>query len=139
MDVEALKESLRQAEGFRPYVFNDSLGFWTIGYGRMVDKRLNGGITTQEAEILLSNDVQNSITNLDQNLSWYSKLSDPRQRALAELCFQLGINKLLGFVKMLTAMANYNFNDAAIELLDSDYAQQVPARASRLAGMLKNG
>ena len=38
---EELKERIKEHEGFRSYVYKDSLGFATIGYGHLVTKEDN--------------------------------------------------------------------------------------------------
>lgn len=145
MDIQSLKQDIRTIqdiesdEGFSSSVYFDNLGYATIGYGRMIDKRLGGGITKAEAEYLLDNDLQASINDCDQNFSWFSKLSDARQRAIVEMRFQLGLKRLLGFVDMLIDMENYDFLGAAAEALNSKWASQCPNRAQRIAGLIKNG
>lgn len=139
MDLEALKADIKNDEGFRPFAYYDSAGFLTIGYGRMIDKKLNGGINTNEADFLLTNDINSATQQCEQHFSWFSKLSDPRQRAITEMCFNMGMPRLLGFVNMLIAIENYNFKEAAVEALNSKWAAQVPARAARIAGMLQTG
>lgn len=139
MDLNQLKQDIRLAEGFKSSVYMDTEGFWTIGYGRMVDKKLNGGISRQEAEMLLDNDIQACISDLDDHFSWFSKLTDARQRALIEMRFQLGMPRMSGFVQMLRYMENTDFKLASDECMNSEWAKQVPARASRIAEMIRLG
>lgn len=139
MDLNALKSSIREAEGFIPNAYFDSVGILTIGYGRMIDKKLGGGITRQEAEILLDNDIQACIDDLSTHFSWFRKLSDARQRALIEMRFQLGMTRLLGFLHMLINMENMDFKSAANEALNSKWANQAPKRAARIAEMIRTG
>ena len=140
MDYEALKASIREDEGFRSSAYTDSRGFWTIGYGRLIDKRLGGGITRAEAEFLLNNDLQACLSDLEERFHpWFSVLSDARQRALVELRFQLGMTKFLGFQKMIRAFENAHYKEAASELLDSHLAQECPERTQRLAALIRAG
>ena len=50
--------------------------------------------------------------------------------------YNLGLSKLLGFEKMLDAIDQIDFEKAAVELLDSRYAQQVKRRALANASLL---
>jgi len=54
------------------------------------------------------------------------------------MCF-MGIQKLLKFKKMLAAAEAGDYDKAADEILDSKYAKQVGARATRLAQMMRTG
>ncbi len=134
MDIEQLKKDIKAAEGIRLTVYNDSLGKPTIGYGRLVGT--GGGITLGEAEYLLSNDINHAFVACD-SWPWFYQLSDTRQRALVELCFNMGFAELQRFKKMIAAMSTGDYETAASELLDSAYATQVPSRAHRLAGMIR--
>lgn len=139
MDIHRLAESLCQEEGFRPHAYKDSLGYWTIGYGTLIDERLGGGITEAEARYLLMNRIGAVEVALDRNLPWWRELSEARQQVLAQMCFQMGISRLLGFRKMLAALKAGDFEEAAQEMLDSRWAKQTPARAARLAAMMRKG
>jgi lysozyme len=116
--------------------YTDSVGVLTIGYGRAIGRI---GITPDEAELLLEHDIQRAIGDLDFACSWWRNLDDERQSALAELCFQLGLDGLLNFRRMLDALRTGNFGTAGAELLASKYAVQVPGRARRIAAVLATG
>lgn len=137
-----LAASLRVAEGTGPMrhgrhlPYTDSLGIQTIGYGRAIGRI---GITEDEAELLLEHDIQRAISDLDFACSWWRNLDDARQGALAELCFQLGLDGLLNFRRMLDALRTGDYATAAAELLASKYATQVPDRAHRLAAVFATG
>ena len=139
MDLSKLKEELRRDEGFRSHAYKDHLGFLTIGIGRLIDHRRGGGITEEEAEYLLQNDIQKVVAALDKKLPWFKNLSDARQRALINMAFQLGVEGLMAFKKTLRALEVGHYERAAIEVLDSKYYQQTPERAWRVAAMLREG
>ena len=139
MDVEKLKLELERDEGFKSHGYRDSLGWLTIGIGRMIDERRGGGITKQEAFYLLDNDIRNVCKDLDDHMLWWRGQSDLRKRAITNMCFQMGIGKLLDFQKMLYSMQHGNYKQAAKEALDSNWAKQTPERANRIAGMIEKG
>jgi lysozyme len=60
-----------------------------------------------------------------------------RQRALAEITFNMGLGHLLGFHRALLAMQTQRWDQAAAELLDSDWHSEVGARAERLAAAMR--
>ena len=58
---------------------------------------------------------------------------------LISMCFNLGIHRLLGFSKMIKALLSKDYTTAAIEALDSKWAQQVGQRAKDVAVMIRQG
>lgn len=129
-----IKDDLRRDEGLRLYPYKDSAGKWTIGYGRNLS---DNGITREEAEILLAHDIYEAERGLDAAIPWWKDLDALRRRALLNMAFNLGIPKLLGFVKMLDAMKRRDFSVAAEECLSSKYAKQVGKRAERIAALIR--
>lgn len=60
-----LATQLRQEEGSVPHAYQDHLGFWTIGIGRLVDQRKPGsGLRPEEITFLLNNDIDDRIDAL---------------------------------------------------------------------------
>lgn len=121
-------------------VYQDHLGFWTLGRGRLVDRRRGGGLSDAEVDFLLSNDIDQRHALLQRVLPVYKKLSDVRQRALLNMAFQMGIEKLLTFKKMLSALEAGDWLLAEHHALDSKWAREdSPARARRVAESLRTG
>ena len=58
---------------------------------------------------------------------------------MINLCFQLGLTKLLKFRNFLASMEDGNYEVASTHLLDSLYARQTPARADEVAEMIVSG
>lgn len=132
---DALRQQLIHHEGLRLKPYTDTVGKLTIGVGRNLNDR---GITEAEARYLLDNDINGAINDL-LALTWFPDLDPVRQRVFVDLCFNLGIVRLKGFVKMLDAASRKDWPTAAAELLNSKYAQQVGQRAQTLAAMLVTG
>lgn len=140
MDTLALIAQLKGNEGFRPYAYPDTKGYLTIGYGRMIDRRLRGGISEDEALFLLQNDVRGRVAELDERLPWWRDLDEVRQRVVADMALNLGLTKLLKFKRTLRSMQGGRYQDAAAEMLASKWARvDVPERAARLAEMMRTG
>jgi lysozyme len=133
---QKLKDLLKLHEGFKSSVYQDTEGYWTIGIGRMVDPELGGGISLDEAEYLLENDINRCQTILENNLSFWNNLSECRQVVLLDMYFNLG-NRLFKFKKMMQALYEEDYNKASDEMLDSKWSKQVGERSERLARMMK--
>ena len=127
---------LRFHEGVKNQVYKDHLGIETIGVGRNLKDR---GLSDEEVDMLLANDIAIVEEELDKQLPWWRDLSEVRQRAIADLVFNMGMPRLHGFVKTLDALQRRDYQTAADELLNSKYANQVGARAIRIAEMIRSG
>jgi lysozyme len=135
-EIELAKE-LEADEGKVPHAYLDSLGFLTIGVGRMVDERMHGHLSDDEIQYILRNDITSIETSLDHSLPWWRGMDEDRQRVLANMCFNLGIDKLLLFKQTLDAMREGRYEAAANGMLASLWARQVGARAQRLADRMR--
>lgn len=136
MDIDQLKQDLMRDEGTRLKLYKDSVGKLTIGTGRNLD---DVGITADEAAYLLNNDIANVTQTLNKAFPWWAALSESRQRALANMTFNMGFSKLLGFRQMLAALQSGDYMEASKQALDSEWARQVGDRAHRIALQFVNG
>lgn len=133
MHKSIAKQMLKRHEGLRLTVYQCTAGKKTIGYGRNLEDR---GITEAEAETMLDNDIQSIEQGLVASFDFYKDLDDMRKAVLIDLGFNLGMAGLKGFKKMLKALEQGDYPEAAIQLLDSRYARQVTNRAMELARLL---
>ena len=131
-----LRDQLKSHEGWVPNAYQDHLGYWTIGYGRLIDQSRGGGISLTEGEMLLQNDIEKVVSELSRRLDWFDRLPPRKKQALSNMAFQLGINGLFGFRRMLAAVRNRQWSAARREALDSRWAVQTPNRANEIADML---
>ena len=138
MDDQLATQLIRD-EGMVLHAYQDSLGYWTIGVGRLIDPKKGGGISETEALLLLHNDIQKARTALLAALPWASQLDEVRQGALIAMAFNMGIGGLLEFKNTLQLVKNGQFAAASGEMLKSRWAQQVGARANRLARQIATG
>jgi len=136
---DALISDLKQEEGLKLVAYQDHLGFWTIGYGRLIDERKGGGISEAEAEYLLRNDVAKVTSELAARCEGWTDMPDNIRRATANMAFQLGITGLLGFKKMWAALRAKDWDEAAEHALDSTWARQTPNRAKRVTDLIRKG
>jgi len=138
-DRDALRRQLKLHEGFVPHAYRDSLGFLTIGIGRLIDKAKGGRITEDEAYYLLENDIIEKEGELFSRLPWVRNLDDARQRVLLDFTFNLGIGGVLGFKNTLRLIEAGRYEAAAENMLQSKWAGQVKSRATRLAKAMETG
>lgn len=132
-------ELLERDEGRKRSAYKDHLGFWTIGVGRLIDARKGGGLSEQEIDILLRNDVEGRVVDLTERLEWYPYLDEVRRAVLLSMSFQMGVDGLLEFKRTLDAVHSGQYQDAARFMMESLWAKQTPERAERLSEMMKDG
>lgn len=140
MNTDELAAQLVTDEGMRLKPYKDTVGKLTIGVGRNLD---DVGISKSEAMMLLGADIDRACADLDRALPWWRFMSDRRQQALANMCFNMGIGDskkgLLSFRNTLAKMQVGDYEGAARGMLDSHWAEQVGDRAKRLAQMMREG
>jgi len=131
--IEDLKEMLIKNEGMELKLYRCPSQRLTIGVGRNIEEN---GISVDEAELMLKNDMDGVFADLDRNIPFWKYTPYNVRLVLCDLCFNLGIKKLTKFTKMLEAMEEEDYELASIELLDSTYAVQVKNRAKRNAKLI---
>ena len=121
--MQRLRHMIKRHEGVETHVYKDHLGLETIGVGRCIAPN-SLGLSDDEIDYLLDNDIERCILELSNALPYFRTLDEVRQEALIDLCFNLGLTRLLGFKKAL---------------LDSRWAVQVGARSEEIAEMIRSG
>jgi lysozyme len=136
--MSKLIEQLKRHEGVRTHAYKCSANMITVGVGRNIDEDGGLGLSDDEIDYLLANDIKRCKQELVA-LSWFVDLDEVRQDALINLCFNLGLTRLLGFRNAMAAMAEGDYEKAADEFLDSRWATQVGQRAVEVTNMIRSG
>lgn len=138
--LKVLEAILVEEEGEKLHAYQDHKGYWTIGVGRLIDKRRGGGISRDESRYLLANDVSRIVTEIRDRLPWSLQMSETRQIVLASMVFQMGIGSVQGFRRTLEAMKDGRYLDAARGMRESKWGRvDTPARAERMAALMEQG
>lgn len=131
--TDALIDQIATHEGLRTRPYLDTMGIWTVGYGH----NLNEPITEEDARHILISDITKAIDGCIHAYPWFAELSQPRQNAMIDLAFNMGISRLNWFKKFLAAMEIGNYDEAAYHLTDSLWAKQVKGRSLTIANMIR--
>lgn len=126
-----LTRRLEEEEGRKRSVYKDSLGFYTIGVGCLVDERKAGGLQDNEINFIRDNRIAQTEAYLEKAYPWLFTLDDVRHWVMVSMCFQLGPQGLANFKKFLAAMAKSDWPTAAAEMKDSLWYTQTGGRAER--------
>lgn len=137
--MEQLLAMLKRHEGVESHAYECSEGKITVGVGRNIDSEGGIGLSEEEIDFLLKNDIERCIIELSSEYDWFVDLDDIRKDAMVDIAFNLGITRLRLFKRALAAMAEGNYKQAATEFLDSKWAKQVGGRALELSDMISSG
>ena len=132
-------QQIKKDEGCVLYAYDDHLGYATIGYGRLIDRRRDGGISQDEAEYLLKNDIAARLKALEKAIDFWNDLDEVRKAVLLNMSFQLGVDGLLKFKNTLAYIEAGDYENAAAGMLNSKWALQTPNRAKRMAEQMRSG
>ena len=137
--MSKLMKMLKRHEGIETHAYTDSVVKVTIGVGRNIDPNQGLGLSEEEISFMLGNDIDRVEDELYANFKWVIHLTEARYDAMVNLCFNLGLPRLLKFKKALAAMQAGDYATAADEFLDSRWAKQVGQRAIEITDMIETG
>jgi|TARA_R100001530_G_scaffold94_2_gene164 lysozyme len=135
--LKEITETLKRHEGVRQYAYRCPAGYWTIGAGRNIDENSGRGLSDDEIDYLLQNDISLSMDELQNTFSWFGELPKQVQGVLVNMHFNMGLYTLRKFRNMLDALERGEYNRAADEMLDSNWADQVGNRALELSDIVR--
>jgi len=122
--------------------YKDSVGKLTIGYGHNLE---DGGISERIANEMLNDDVAIAYDEASQ-FEWFWNLNDPRQAAIVNLVFNMGLPTFKEFTNTLIFLAQGDYESAADEILRgtgpggrSRWYVQVGSRAEEVSEILRTG
>lgn len=135
MKIESIEDLLIFEEGEKLSAYQDTLGYWTIGVGHLIDPRRGGVITPAISRIILDDDISDHEDYL-RTYAWYQTLSIVRKAVLISMVHQLG--SIEAWPHFIDALECGDYNLAAQEMLDSVVAkQQATARWDRASLMMR--
>jgi lysozyme len=147
MIVDALRMQLERQEGKRYKAYDDDSGK-ELKQGDILKGKLTIGIGWNISDVPLPEEIidsmykisiQNADDDLAKNLPWVSDMDDVRRDVIRNMCFNMGIKRLLGFGNTLADCKAGNYTSAATRLRTSLWASQVPIRAKELIQQLETG
>jgi lysozyme len=136
---EKLIKMLKMNEGVETHAYKCSSNKITVGVGRNVDPVDGLGLSEDEIDYLLKNDIDRVVQELENEYVWFADLSPARRDALVDISFNLGATRLRKFRKALKAMADEDYEQAANEFMDSRWSEQVGRRAVTVTEMIRKG
>lgn len=146
-DLALLVSDLQRDEGWSGHIYDDAtgakigpgsrvLGHPTAAWGFALDV---APLTQVEALPILQGRALALINSLTAAMPWISALSEPRQRSLANMAYNLGVAGLGKFTQFLGFMQAGQFDQAAADLAQTPWAKQVGDRATRIIATIRTG
>lgn len=145
-----LKERIKENEGsllyqthlgtFRNnkfFKYKCSMGVWTVGYGHAIkdSENFDSGITEEQADALLDADIEMA-TKAARMI--YIDSHQAVNDVLTEMIFQLGYSGAKKFKKFIAALRISDYDEAANQIIDSNWYRQTPNRVKQHLDVLKN-
>lgn len=124
-------EEIKLDEGFVGVQYDDSLGIPTIGFGTRLP------LSQDEAEMLLKHRLQDKVASIVKEKPIIAQLSEPRQKVIANMVYQMGVGGVLKFKNMWAAIEREDYEKAAFEMLQSRWYKQTPNRAKKLSEIMR--
>ena len=131
-----LIEQLKRHEGLKLKPYKCTADKLTIGVGRNLE---DVGISEEEAEMLLQNDIQRATVQIQREFPWTTELDEVRFAALINFTFNVGIGTVSKFVNAMALLKAGSYDMAANEFLNSRWAKQVGQRAIEVTDQIRTG
>jgi len=120
------KELIRKHEGLELMPYKDSVGANTIGVGHNLDAN---GISFHVAEIILQEDIDIAIVGLEHIFGdHWDTLPNLVKTVMIDMMFNLGYTRFTTFKKMIAAIKAEDWKQAAKEVKNSRWCNQLPSR-----------
>tara|TARA_Y100001937_G_scaffold23244_1_gene33208 strand:- start:1079 stop:1525 length:447 start_codon:yes stop_codon:yes gene_type:complete len=145
MNIEQLREELKVDEGVKYEIYLDHLGLPTCGIGHLIQSTdpehgLEVGTKVDEERVneLFDQDVEVTTNECRLLYNNFDDLPEEVQRIIANMMFNMGRPRLSRFHKMKQAVDSGDWSEAAVQMKDSRWYNQVTNRAQRLVDRMQN-
>ena len=145
MNIEQLREELKIDEGVKYEIYLDHLGLPTCGIGHLIQSTdpehgLEVGTKIDEERVneLFDQDVEETTNECRLLYNNFDDLPEEVQRIIANMMFNMGRPRLSRFHKMKQAVDSGDWSEAAAQMKDSRWYNQVTNRAQRLVNRMQN-
>jgi len=136
MPFEALKQRIKEHEGYRLTVYKCSEGFDTGGYGHKIIDGEEIPTSEEGWSNLFEQDFQTACDGAD-NILGDCDIDIVAREVIIEMVYQMGEGGVSKFKGMLSALKEERYTDASDEMIDSLWYRQTPNRASELALIMR--
>jgi len=142
--IEQLREDLEEDEGCMYVLYLDHLKLKTCGVGHLVraddpefDMDVGDPVSEERVAELFEKDIGWTISDCQKLVPDFDMLPTECRLILSNMMYNMGLNRMSRFLRLLAAVEERRWEKAADEMLDSKWATQVPARSGRLIARMR--
>lgn len=147
IDRDQLLANLERDEGLRSVPYDDKTGRSLNQGDRLLGNLTNGigwnmrarPLTEAQARTICGWHVDADAAAIAQAFPWTAQLAEMRQRAIANLAFNVGLDGLRKFGTFLELLRAGNYPGAADNLRTTLWYRQAGERAKRIEALIRNG
>ena len=145
MNIEQCKEEIKRHEGEVLEIYEDSLGYKTLGVGHLIQKKdlefnlpVGTPVIQEVVDLYYEDDFNKHLKETIDLIGEeeFENLPEPIQHVLVNMCFNLGKNRLSAFKNMLKAVKAKDWKEMANQMEDSKWFNQVGRRGKELIEMV---
>jgi lysozyme len=145
MNIEQLREEIAVDEGVKYEIYLDHLGLPTFGIGHLVrdddpesGQPVGTAVSEDRVNECFDKDVEIVINDCRQLYEDFDDLPGEAQLIIANMMFNMGRPRLSKFKGMKAGVDARDWNEAADQMVDSRWYNQVTNRAERLVQRMRN-
>ena len=142
--IEDLKNEIKADEGCVNSVYLDHLNLKTLGVGHLVtewdeeyDKPVGTTVSDDRVNGLFEKDINVTLEECRYLYDDFDSLPEEVQKIIGNMMFNLGRPRLSRFHKMKKAVLDKDWQEAANQMQDSKWYEQVTNRAERLCQRMR--
>jgi lysozyme len=146
MNIELCKAEIKRHEGEVLEIYEDSLGYKTLGIGHLCQPedpeyswKIGTKVSQEVVNMYYEQDFQKhyqEAVHVYGSYEDFKNLPEPIQRVLVNMCFNLGGTRFSKFKNMLRACREHNWEQMAAEMENSRWYSQVGRRSQELQKMV---
>jgi len=143
--IETIKEDLIKHEGYKQEIYLCSEGIPTFGIGHAVKENdpehawpVGTPVEKERIDNAFQTDLEDAINDVKALVPSIEDKPSQCQRVLVNMAFNLGRTRLGKFKKMIGAVEENNFKEAANQMVDSRWYNQVGNRSIELENWMRN-
>lgn len=144
MNLEQLRNEIEADEGCEYKIYKDHLGYPTFGIGHLIKetdpeygKPEGTPVSAERVAEAFQEDIDAVLVDCDRLYDDYEELPEEVKLIIANMMFNLGYPRLSAFKGMKAGVDARNWQQAADEMVDSRWYQQVTNRAERLVQRMR--
>ena len=131
-----VREGEQRDKSGKHELYDCPAGKITIGWGHNIE---DNGLSDRAAELILTEDLQAAQKEVVANFDGWDNCNFVRKSVLIDMCFNMGWGRLSAFKRMFKAIDDSDWTQAAAEMKDSNWYNQVGLRAKVLEKMMLTG